>query len=159
MMPYPSACKDAEYFDFVTGENERGPLMSVKSKPTGDKLFGGMPDFAHMLCSRGNNIIIDEVLFNDKQLKSYVDKLADHTVYFIGVKCDLAIMQEREYLRRDRALCLAGDQSDRVHSSMREYDLTVDTSNTRVFDIAEEIITFIENNPNPAGFDNVREKL
>jgi len=159
MTPYPSPGKDREYFDFVPGENERGPLMSVKSKSTGDKLFGAMPDFAHMLGSRGNNLIIDEVLFNDKQLKSYVDKLADHTVYFIGVKCDLAIMQEREYLRRDRALGLSNDQFDRVHTGTREYDLTVDTSNTSVFDVAKEIITFIENNPNPNGFNNMRGKL
>ena len=54
--------------------------MSVKSKPTGDVC--AMADFAYV--ALGNNIIIDEVLFNDNQLKSYVDKLADHTVYFIG---------------------------------------------------------------------------
>ena len=74
------SCKARDIF--VPGENERGPLMSVKSKPTGDELFGAMAGFAHMLGSRGNNLIIDEVLFNDQQLKSYVDKLADHTVYF-----------------------------------------------------------------------------
>ena len=65
MTPYPLPGKDGEYFNFVPGKNERGPLMSVNSKPTGDKLFGAMADFAHMLSSRGNNIIIDEVLFND----------------------------------------------------------------------------------------------
>lgn len=58
--------------------------MSVKSKPTRDKLFEGMPDFAHMLGSRCNNLIIDEVLFNNQHLKSYVDKLADHIIYFIS---------------------------------------------------------------------------
>ena len=98
-------------------------------------------------------------MFNDNQLKSYVDKLADHTVYFIGVKCDLAIMQEREYLRRDRALGLSNDQFDRVHSGMREYDFTVDTSNSSVYDVAKEIITSIKNNPDPKGFNNMRGKL
>jgi chloramphenicol 3-O phosphotransferase len=159
MMPYPSSGKDGAYFDFVPGENERGPLMSVVSKPAGDKLFGAMTDFAHMLGCRGNNLIIDEVLLNDKQLKSYVDKLADHTVYFVGVKCDLAIMQEREYLRRDRALGLSNDQFDRVHTGAREYDFMVDTSNTSVFDAAKAIITFIDNNPNPKGFHHMRGKL
>ena len=157
MTPYPSPGKDGEYFDFVPGENERGPLMSVKSKPTGDKLFGAMPDFAQMLGSRGNNLIIDEVLFNDNQLKSYVDKLAEHTVYFIGVKCDLAIMQEREYLRRDRALGLSNDQFDRVHTGTREYDLTVDTSNTSVFDVAKQIINFIDQNKEPKSFYKMKE--
>ena len=37
MTPYPSPGKDAEYFAFVPGENNRGPLMRVESKPTGDK--------------------------------------------------------------------------------------------------------------------------
>jgi chloramphenicol 3-O phosphotransferase len=118
-----------------------------------------MADFAHMLGCRGNNLIIDEVLFNDQQLKSYVDKLADHTVYFVGVKCDLAIMQEREYLRRDRALGLSNDQFDRVRTGIREYDLTVDTSNSSVFDVAREIIDFIDSTQNPKGFNNMRNKF
>ena len=42
---------------------------------------------------------------------------------------------------------------------MREYDLTVDTSNNSVFDVAQKIIVFIENNPNPGGFDNMRGKI
>ena len=65
-------------------------------------------------------------------------------------------MQEREYLRRDRALGLSNDQFDRVHTGMLEYDLTVDTSNTSVFGVAKEIITFIANNPNPNGFNTMR---
>lgn len=54
---------------------------------------------------------------------------------------------------------LALNQFDRVHTGIREYDLTVGTSNTSVFDVAKEIITFIENNPNPNGFNNMRGKL
>ena len=42
---------------------------------------------------------------------------------------------------------------------MREYDLTVDTSNASVFDVAKEIITFIKNNPDPKGFNNMRRPL
>ena len=159
MTPYPSPGKDGEYFSFVPGENDRGPLVSVRSKPTGDKLFGAMADFALLLADRANHLIIDEVLLNDQSLKSYVDKLAEHTVYFVSVKCDLAIMQEREYLRRDRALGLSNDQFDRVHTGTREYDLTVDTSNSSVFDAAKEIITFIENKPSPNAFNNMRGKL
>ena len=45
MTPYPSPSKDGEYFDCIPGENERGPRMLVKSKPTGDKLFGTIANF------------------------------------------------------------------------------------------------------------------
>ncbi len=159
MTPYPSPGGDAEYFAFVPGENNRGPLMRVESKPTGDKLFGVMADFALLLANQSNNLIIDEVLFDDQHLKSYVAKLAEHITYFIGIKCDLAIMQEREFLRRDRAVGLSNDQFDRVHSGTREYDLTVDTSNSSVFDVAREIIDFIDSNQNPKGFNNMRNKF
>lgn len=159
MTPYLSSGKDAEYFSFVPGENNRGPLMSVESKHTGDKLFGVMADVALLLANQSNNLIIDEVLLGDEHLKSYVDKLAEHTTYFIGIKCDLAIMQEREFLRRDRAIGLSNDQFDRVHSGMREYDLTVDTSNLSAFDAAREIIDFITGSSSPKGFNNMRDRF
>lgn len=97
MIPYSSPKKNAEYFAFVPGENNRGPLMRVESKPTGDKLFGVMADFTLLLANQSNNLIIDEVLFDDHHLKSYVAKLTRHITYFIGIKCDLAIMQERDF--------------------------------------------------------------
>ena len=150
MTPYPSPGKDGEYFAFVPGENDRGPLMRVESKPTGDKLFVIMADFAMLLANQSNNLIIDDVLFDDQHLKSYVDKLAEHIAYFIGIKCDLAIMQ---------AVGLSNDQFARVHSGTREYDLTVDTSNSSVFSVAREIIDFIDSNQKPKGFNNMRNKF
>ena len=167
MLPYVLPGRENESFDLVPGENERGPLMTINWKPAfksaNSKFFGAMADFTHMLGSRGYNLIIDEVFINsndsNKRLKSYVDKLVDHTVYFIGVKCDMAILQEREYLRQDRMIGMSNNQFDRVHTGTREYDLTVDTSNASVFDVAKEIITFIENNSKPNGFNNMRSAL
>lgn len=159
MATYPSPGRDDEYFAFVPGENDRGPLVSVKAKRNRAKLFDGMADFGLLLADRENNLIIDEVLLNDQQLKLYVDRLVKHTVYFVGVKCDLGIMQEREYLRQNRHIGLSNGQFDIVHSGTREYDLTVDTSNVSIFEIAQEIITFIENNPKPNGFNNMRNNL
>lgn len=68
----------------------------------------------------------------------------------------LAIMQEREFLRRDRVIGLSNDQFDRVHSGTREYDLTVDTSNSSAFSCAREIMDFIDSNQIPQGFNNMR---
>lgn len=62
MTPYPSPGKDGKYFDFVPGENERVPIMSVSSKPTGDKLFGAMADFA-----------VGNILIKDNKLSGVID--------------------------------------------------------------------------------------
>ena len=159
MTAYPSPGQDGEYFSCVPGENDRGPLMSIKSKTSGDKLFGAMADFAQLLADRGNNLIIDEVLFDDQHLKSYVKKLDEHTVYFVGVKCDLAILQEREFLRRDRAIGLSNDQFERVHAGTRAYDLTVDTSHSSIFEVARTILDFVTHNQQPQSFHLLGNKL
>ncbi|WP_341750894.1 phosphotransferase-like protein [Candidatus Tisiphia endosymbiont of Sialis lutaria] len=108
----------SEYFTFVPGSNDRGATMRVESGAKAEQLFGVMPDFANLLASRGNNIIIDEVLFDDSCLKSYIKTLSSYIVYFVGVFCDLSVMQEREILRCDRAIGLSNDQIDRVHASI-----------------------------------------
>ncbi|MFN7709927.1 MAG: phosphotransferase-like protein [Holosporales bacterium] len=69
------------YLKFTPGQNERGPTMHVESASEGGKLFSVMPQFAEMLADRGNNLIIDEVLFDEEALKAYTKHLKDHTVY------------------------------------------------------------------------------
>lgn len=159
MTSYPSIGKEGEYFSFVPGENNRGATMRVELKDSGKQLFGLMADFAVLLANQGYNLIIDEVLFDEDHLKLYVEKLVQHNVYFVGVMCDLPIMQEREFLRRNRAIGLSNDQFDRVHEGIRSYDFTVDTSSSSMFEIATNIIDFIDNHKNPQGFINMRSKL
>jgi len=160
MTPYPSADQEETgYFSFIPGKNDRGPTMHVATGPKGNQLFGIMPDFSKLLADRGNNLIIDEVLFDNAHLKSYINTLRDHTVYFVGVFCDLAVMQQREILRQDRAIGLSNDQIDRVHSGLREYDLRVDTSTKSPFDVAKQILFFIDNTTEPQGFCNMGKKL
>ncbi len=82
-----------------------------------------------MLAARGNNLIIDEVLFDKGALKAYVQQLKAHTVYYIGVFCDLEAIQECEVLRRDRYIGLSNDEIDRVHQGiLNSYDFKVDTT-------------------------------
>ncbi|UCM92966.1 MAG: chloramphenicol phosphotransferase CPT family protein [Rickettsia endosymbiont of Cimex lectularius] len=161
MLPHsPDDKPDARYFTFVPGMNDRGPTMRVETKPKGEQLFGLMPDFANLLASRNNNLIIDEALFEDACLKSYIKSLNGYIVYFVGVFCDLSVMQEREILRCDRAIGLSNDQIDRVHAgSLREYDLTVDTTSKSPFEIAKQILAFVEENPMPQGFMTMHERL
>ena len=144
------------YFKFIPGQNDRGPTMHVDTGLNAQKLFGIMPRFAEMLASSENNLIIDEVLFHEDSLKSYAENLKHHTVYYIGIFCDLKVMQEREILRRDRSIGLANDQIGRVHQdTLNSYDFKVDTTNISPFEAARQILTFIDNNPAPQTFQNI----
>lgn len=155
MMPFG---KQESYLKFIQGENECGMKVRVETQPKGSDLFNAMPDFAKLLSDKGHNIIIDEVLLEDKQLQQYAQKLSGHAVYLVGVFCDLQVMQEREILRRDRCIGLSNDQFDRVHLGLRaNYDLKVDTTNTSSFEVARQILAYVESNTSPKGFKKILE--
>lgn len=156
MIPF---ARQEPYLKFISGQNEHGPTMHVESGPEGVRLFNFMPQFAEMLAGAGNNFIIDEVLFDEHALKAYVKHLKDHTVYYIGVFCDLEKMQEREVLRADRCIGLSNDQIDRVHKGLlNSYDFKVDTTAISPFDAARLILKFVDDNPGPKAFQ-LLEKL
>jgi chloramphenicol 3-O phosphotransferase len=148
--------KRESYFKFIPNRNDRGPTMRVDLGPKAEKLFGVMPSFAKMLANEGNSLIIDEVLFHGSSLKSYATNLSGHTVYYIGVLCDLDVMQEREILRGNRCIGLSNDQIDRVHQGdLGSYDFKVDTTHLSSFEAARQILEFINNNPTPARFQEI----
>ena len=126
MTPFATIDKnDTTFFRFIPGENKYGKTARVETTPKGKPVFALMPKFASMLASTNNNFIIDEVLFSRDCLQAYVEQLAEHTVCFIGVSCDLSIMQEREILRGNRTLGLCNDQIERVYDKRYKYDLLV----------------------------------
>jgi chloramphenicol 3-O phosphotransferase len=147
------------YFKFISGENDRGPTVHVESGPNANKIFGLMPRFAKLLVDEGHNLIIDEVLFDESQLNHYVENLSNHTVYYIGVFCDLNVMQEREILRNDRCIGLSNDQIDRVHQDgLGFYDFKVDTTHCSAFQAARDILNFISDNLVPEAAKEWRQK-
>ena len=149
--------KQEAYLKFIPGQNERGPTMQVDSQPEGSKLFSVIPKLAEMLALQGHNLIIDEVLLEESALEAYVQTLKEQTVYYIGVFCDLQVMQEREILRRDRWLGLSNDQLERVHQGKLEsYDFKVNTTTLSPFEAARLILKFIQETPVPKAFASMR---
>jgi chloramphenicol 3-O phosphotransferase len=96
--------------------------------------------------------------FDEETLKAYVHHLKDCTVYYIGVFCDLEVMQEREVLRRDRCAGLSNDQINRVHQGvLNAYDFKVDTTAISPFEAARQILKLIDENPTPKAFQSLMQ--
>lgn len=85
--------------------------------------------------------------------------LADLPLYFIGVQCDLAVLEARELARGDRFLNSARPQHAAVHAAPRHYDLLVDTTRAGPYELAARIIGHIAAQPTPTGFAQLRREL
>lgn len=149
--------KQSDYYKFIPDSNEHGSTMRVETTKRGIDFFLMATTIAKLIADSGNDLIIDEVVLDDNYLKQYAKALDGHTVYYVGIICDLKTMQEREILRSDRHIGLSADQINRVHNGMRaNYDLRVDTSNISPFDAARQILGYIESGAEPKSFENLR---
>lgn len=109
------------------------------------------------LAEAGNNVIVDHVLQEDGWLQECLKCWKGISVYFVGVKCDLAIVTEREAKRGDREKGLARSQYDQVHRHGL-YDYVIDTTNQNAEECAGQIINAMANAESYV-FETLRQRL
>ncbi|MDP6187258.1 MAG: hypothetical protein QF863_08500, partial [Pseudomonadales bacterium] len=93
------------------------------------------------------NVIVDDLLFKRAYLDDYVQVLNADKTWFIGVKCSLDVVHQREARRPGRFPGTAVSHYDQVHAHGAPYDLEVDTSDAKASDIARTIIARLDSAP------------
>lgn len=130
---------------------KNGTIQSIQTGPFGFQLMTGMHKSIAALADAGLNIIIDHVLLERVWLHEMGSLYRDCRVWFIGVRCPLDVLEQRERGRKDRTLGQARAQVDVVHAGM-VYDFEVDTSKLSPEACTERIIQHMRDNPQPQGF-------
>jgi chloramphenicol 3-O phosphotransferase len=126
-------------------------VIEIKLGPAGLCLLKGMYRAAAALAAAGNDLIIDDVLFDPRALPEAVDALHTFNVLFVGVRCPLVVAEQRERERGDRFLGLVAAHHELVHAH-KLYDLEVDTSISSVMDCALQIKRRLQDGPAPTAF-------
>lgn len=125
-----------------------GELVKLNMGARGNSYVLGIYECVKIMAKRNFNIIVDDVCLDEKLMKQIAANLNQFKIYFVGVMCNLDILEQRERSRGNRVIGSARGQHNVVHS-FYEYDVTVDTSQTSSRDCALQIKEFVENNPNP----------
>ncbi len=96
-------------------------------------------------------VVVDHVFELHAWFEDCGKALKSKRIYFVGVRCPAAILEERERARGDRKPGLARSQFDRVHEG-KPYELEVDTSIRSPDECAAAILKFVEGaEAEPAG--------
>ncbi len=119
--------------------SEQEPEIAVSSGPALQKLMAGMRGAVVAMVEKGNNLIVDDVLWDQKDFDAYRALLIEYDPKFVLLDAPLATIESRERARGDRVLGLARWQFDRVRQ-IRSYDLVVDTSKSDAVTCAGEIV-------------------
>lgn len=132
-----------------------GTIEAIETGQMGHQLISTMHHAVQAIADSGFNVIMDHVLLERGWLDEMMRLLAEHTVWFIGVKCPLDVLEQREKDRKDRTLGQAKAQYDVVHKH-HAYDFEVDTSNVTSDDAVDFIRTQIGERQKPTIFAQVK---
>lgn len=139
-------------------EKESGRLIEIRVGPVGYKVLAGIYYAFAGLAKSGNDVIVDDVIFDPLVLKSAVSALHTYNVLFVGVRCPREVAEQRERDRGDRWSGLVSAHIDLVHAH-GIYDLEVDTSVLSAMECAEQIKERLLNGAPPNAFQQLQASM
>jgi chloramphenicol 3-O phosphotransferase len=130
----------------------------VAAGPTGHHLVSAMHRTIATLADAGWNVLADHVLVEPAWLRDIVTCFYELPAYFIGVRCPLEVLENREKQRKNRTLGQARLQYHLVHIP-GIYDLEVDTSRFTPDECAAQIQLLIGSGIPPAAFRQIKKQF
>ncbi len=144
----------SEVFRYVRPAGRDDGPFTIETGELGGRLVTGMHRSVAVLAASGTDVIVDHVLLERTWLDECVQLWSPFRVLFVGVRCPLAVVEERERTRRDRTLGQAAAQLDVVHR-WGGYDLEVDTSLLSPEEAASRVAAVVEAGLPSTPFGNV----
>jgi chloramphenicol 3-O phosphotransferase len=137
MLP-PDMFGHPEGYIFETVDDGGKPSVVIHSGPVLARLMSGMRHAVAAMAEQGNNLVVDDVMFNGDEVDEYRRLLDRFDTCIVGLFAPLEILEQRERDRGDRDIGLARWQYERVHRGVR-YDLEIDTTLLTPADVARTI--------------------
>ncbi len=128
-----------------------GRLATTATGPYGRRLMRGLYAAVAALAASGNNVVVDDVMYETWMVGECARAFAGVNAYFVGVRCRREVVEARERARGDRPGGLAACNYDLVHRGA-VYDIEVDTSDTSAAECAARIKAHLEKGHPPRAF-------
>jgi chloramphenicol 3-O phosphotransferase len=149
MWKLPRRYLDRPLWDEVLG-------LATEAGPVAHRLASGMHQSIAALSRAGNNVVADHVLVERRWLAECAVLFGELPAPFVGVRCPLDVLEQREAARKDRTLGQARAQFHQVHAH-GIYDLEVDTSTTSAEAGALQINQRLVEGDSPDAFERLRQ--
>lgn len=143
----PPGDPGASGLNVVPGELNGEWVTHIQFGDYGERVLAAMRRTVATLSELGCNVIVDDLLFKRDYLEDYAAVLDPQKTWFIGVKCSIEVISEREALRLGRFPGTAKAHFEQVHEHGIDYDLEVDTTAADPAEVAVEIAQRLQQPP------------
>ncbi|NCF45571.1 MAG: AAA family ATPase [Proteobacteria bacterium] len=143
----PPGDPGASGLNVVPGELNGKWVTHIQFGDYGERVLAAMRRTVATLSELGCNVIVDDLLFKRDYLEDYAAVVDPQKTWFVGVKCSLDVINEREALRPGRFPGTARAHFEQVHEHGVTYDLEVDTSAADPAEVAQTIAQRLQQPP------------
>ena len=143
----PPGTPGAQGLNVVPVERDGNRVTEIRFGEYGEAVLRGMRRSVAVLANQGVNVIVDDLLFKPAYLADYRRALSSLDVWFVGVRCSLAVVEQRESLRPGRFPGTATSHFHAVHSHGTAYDVEVHTDRDDPAVCARQIIERLQRGP------------
>lgn len=140
----------------IKGNHHNPPQFVLKIGSAGNRVICGMHRAIMAYAAAKNNLIVDYILYEQEWLRDLINVLSGYKVYFIAVKIPLEMLEVREKSRATSPVGHARSHYDVVYKP-DIYDLEVSSEKHSPEEIANQIIEFINENPQPKAFEIIKK--
>ncbi len=133
-------------------------VTHVRFGDIGHRMLRGMHRAIAAFAGAGNHVIVDDLMLHPALLEDYVEVLEGFFVLFVGVRCPLAVVNERENRRPGRFPGTAISHFYEVHAH-HHYDLEIDTSAVSQRDGAQVVKRYLDSGRTPKAFERLRKEF
>ena len=144
-------------FHWLTSPDER-EMQELRIGPLGLQMEIGMYQAVAAFAAAGNHVIVDDVIFDPRTLAAAARTFAPMHAFFIGVRCNLEIAEQRERARGDRFPGLVRAHYQQVHRH-GVYDLEVDTALQTPEQCAHRIKQVLNERPQPIALRRLQQEF
>jgi len=143
----PPGTPGAAGLNVVPVELDGVRVTEVQFGSFGEAVLRAMRRAVAELSAQGVNVIVDDLLFKPEYLHDYQRVLAHLPVWFVGVRCAQAVVEQREAKRPGRFPGTATSHFHSVHAHGVPYDIEVDTGEHDPSECAHQIMARISTAP------------
>ena len=143
----PPGTPGAEGLNIVPVDLDGARVTEVRFGEFGEAVLRAMRRAVAQLALQGVNVVADDLLFKPEYLADYREVLAGLQVWFVGVRCAAAVVEQRESRRPGRFPGTAISHFHTVHAHGLPYDIEVDTGVHDPSTCARQIVAGLETAP------------
>ncbi len=114
-------------------------VTAIRFGEVGRRVLRGMHLAVAAFARAGNDVIVDDLIWDDEVMRHYVHALSDLDVLMVGVMCPRETVEAREAQRPGRFPGTAVSHFKQIHAHCL-YDIEIDTGQLRPHECAERVI-------------------